>query len=66
MDGLMRRLWLPILLVLTGCSITVPWSLPIRYPAPTGEAVSPAKFASEKRSVRIRCSSTRRRLARPT
>ena len=29
----------------------VPWSLPIRHPAPTGEAVSPAKFASEKRSV---------------
>ncbi|MBT2224738.1 trypsin-like peptidase domain-containing protein [Nonomuraea sp. NEAU-A123] len=48
---MMRWLWLPILLVLTGCSIMVPWSLPIRHPAPTGEAVSPAKFASEKRSV---------------
>ncbi|HUR09259.1 MAG TPA: trypsin-like peptidase domain-containing protein, partial [Nonomuraea sp.] len=47
----MRLLWLPILLVLAGCSITVPWSLPIRYPASTGEAVSPAKFAGEKRSV---------------
>ncbi|MEU7863182.1 trypsin-like peptidase domain-containing protein [Nonomuraea sp. NPDC049141] len=47
----MRLLWLPILLVLAGCSSAVPWALPFLNPAPTGEVVSPAKFASEKQSV---------------
>ncbi len=47
----MRLLWLPILLVLAGCSIVVPWSLPTGSPAPTGEPAVLPKAGSEGRSV---------------
>ncbi|KAB8184825.1 trypsin-like serine protease [Microbispora catharanthi] len=52
MEGMMRWLWLPILLVLGGCSITIPSSPPpIRASAPAGAAALPPEIVSVKQSV---------------
>ncbi|MEU7832410.1 trypsin-like peptidase domain-containing protein [Nonomuraea sp. NPDC049129] len=49
---MMRWLWLPILLVLSGCSITVPfWLLPTASPPHAGDVVIPPEIVSEKQSV---------------
>ncbi|WP_203887827.1 trypsin-like peptidase domain-containing protein [Planotetraspora kaengkrachanensis] len=47
-----RWLWLPILLVLSGCSITMPSSpLPIRASTPADAVALPPEIVSEKQSV---------------
>jgi S1-C subfamily serine protease len=52
MEGMMRWLWLPILLFLGGCSITMPFSpLSSRASALAGAAALPPEIVSDKQSV---------------
>ncbi|WP_155335545.1 hypothetical protein [Acrocarpospora corrugata] len=49
---MMRWLWLPVLLVLGGCSITMPSSpLPIRAPTSAGAAEPLPEIVSKTQSV---------------